>query len=1816
MTWTGGNHMPSKPTRQQGVRPSKGQVSSQLTLERVLGFTLTNNCALSLDQASGVLAYAAGCVIVLRPLEHDRQQFIQIPSKKSITAVEFSPDGKFLATGESGHQPMVRLWSVADHCQLAEFAGHHFRVVAVRFSPSAQYLVSLGSQEDNTLYLWDRMNGQRVASAKVTNKVNGIAFSPTGQFFVTVGIRHIRYWYLETKRCKSRETLPLSGRNAVLGELLNNNFMDVCCVLSTTAEQSTSSSLPNHTKTQGSTGDSVHEPNSVLTLVVSRAGQLMQFNEQRYLDKWVELRTPRASCLAAHGSCVIVGCSRGTSLLFDAESLQFLAQIPLPHKLGSEAHLLPTRLSPLSDSPPSDESVDNTQLPDLMAVRLDCTHSCVVCCYSDHSLYIWDISDLSNIRRSASYFYHSRGVWSVDCLTEEISSPLRKSAVDTPYASIVGDHAPSWWGKDMFVTCADDGTIRFWDVVDEGGDATVENGGGRMSASFSEDYGFNRKSGGRVKERLSRIIYTDQSYKYLCVSDRIPVGVGPVGGPPCPPGALTPGQGDSTAPSPSSPTIPNSGDFIQGSPFTQDGGGCCVRTVCISPDCQHLAAGDRGGNLRVYSLENLEQVCHIAAHDSEILSLNFFRSDSVPELALLCSASRDRLIHIFDPNQGYSLVQTVADHSAAIFAARIIETEEDGEIRLISCGMDKSLLIRVLEPDDAGLTAHFALEHHLVGRHSQLDAAFTPFRSQTLDSRSCSPRKRYLAVACQDRRLRIYNITTGRPVRCYRGSFNEDGCLLRCTIDPTGSIVATSGSDKQMNIFHLLTGESIATLFGHSEIALGLRFLPSLTHLVTVSSDSCIFIWRLSSSLTKLLRDRTGSARRTSSCSGFHSASSILSSTNSGYNSLRLPRSFRNRSDRSAAEDPVTTNWDDSAIAKTLEDYEADSECDLSQLDTEELLPTDPCSPQHISHFGSNVDLLGTNDVSARRADRNCESVPPCGTAKNKTASSSRKPAFYFSVSALPAWARRKLSRRSSVAMVPPSTSQFSSALPETEPTNRGPEEVSSVSSESVSPHITPHDQDTSEGNAESTTTSSQNQLSARKESSDKRLDTIGSPRSVFGSASSRQQGQILSNSEYYSSSLRSNTVTHVIDSRSFRSRAGRSALSRDNSPRGDMSSASGKSFGRIERASVEYENSRRSLRQPKRSNTLVPSSTMTTSTTAHQTNLRSSSLRAPIHRYVCDRDHQTDTVADDIQGLTKIKGLANPIPSEEPSHSRSSLRSSSILSRSSRIPGTTHYKSTTELTSASSGSIAGFSPASSRHPSGSCSMTVISDVDHLAITKTQSPRRESTGSRPQVMFTLSNFAPPTLKDIEERSPSCPSPGPSSCAKRPSGLLFQRRSKPASECSSPSVLSPTANRGPPNDTLLDRSYAASTFCSQQRAAVQNAKESNTSNQKTVVSSSGGLKRSSSDVSKGGCAPINRPVLTSNCVSEVNYVKGSSHNLAAVAEHSLDSYASAEVGIPRTVSQTPLSPTSVYARSPTTRARWLPVSDQSPPVSGFKDISSSESVRMPSELKKASRPTNLIITHSLARANGRSAVSTETVSQQENNVSEANSTDKPSSLNQHSPRPRKSSTCLVNSLIPADSFSTATTTTTNAEEEQGEEEEDRVSSTHEALEAVGDALDRAVKRCREFKSSNFSPEDLANVRSIVANQLEWRFSQLRALLGLAPICVEAPVARVLLADLVERLIPELRLLSGPNLVDTHSLHQDRAVGNRLPAAAESKSHIPAAGSFEWVADSTTGSGSPHTDSKTNAENQNHDQRLCDTRISRASISLKQEESPEN
>ena len=124
-------------------------------------------------------------------------------------------------------------------------------------------MVSVGSQQDMIVNVWDWHNNIKVASNKISTKVKAISFAENGNYFVTAGNRHIKFWYLEYSRSKYKEPVPLMGRSAILGEQRNNYFCDVACG-------------------RGDMGDS--------TFAVTRSGLLCEFNNRRLLDKWVELK--------------------------------------------------------------------------------------------------------------------------------------------------------------------------------------------------------------------------------------------------------------------------------------------------------------------------------------------------------------------------------------------------------------------------------------------------------------------------------------------------------------------------------------------------------------------------------------------------------------------------------------------------------------------------------------------------------------------------------------------------------------------------------------------------------------------------------------------------------------------------------------------------------------------------------------------------------------------------------------------------------------------------------------------------------------------------------------------------------------------------------------------------------------------------------------------------------------------------------------------------------------------------------------------------------------------------------------------------------------------------------------------------------------------------------------------------------------------------------------------------------------------------------------------------------------------------------------
>ncbi|XP_069630938.1 WD repeat-containing protein 62-like [Haliaeetus albicilla] len=94
---------PNSPSLLSLRRRSRHQGPEEaVTLEKVLGITAQTSSGLACDPATGLLAYPTGCVVIILNPWENTQRHILNTSRKTLSALAFSPDGKLIVTGEVG----------------------------------------------------------------------------------------------------------------------------------------------------------------------------------------------------------------------------------------------------------------------------------------------------------------------------------------------------------------------------------------------------------------------------------------------------------------------------------------------------------------------------------------------------------------------------------------------------------------------------------------------------------------------------------------------------------------------------------------------------------------------------------------------------------------------------------------------------------------------------------------------------------------------------------------------------------------------------------------------------------------------------------------------------------------------------------------------------------------------------------------------------------------------------------------------------------------------------------------------------------------------------------------------------------------------------------------------------------------------------------------------------------------------------------------------------------------------------------------------------------------------------------------------------------------------------------------------------------------------------------------------------------------------------------------------------------------------------------------------------------------------------------
>ncbi|XP_077579098.1 mitogen-activated protein kinase-binding protein 1-like [Stigmatopora nigra] len=391
-------------SRQGSRKTSKRRVA----LEKVLGVSTSSSSALASDPNSGLVAYLAGCVVVLLHPQLKTQRHVVNASRKAFSALAFSGDGKHLVTGESGHLPRVRVWPSDGGVETASVQKHKCAVSCVAFSPDGAYVVSVGSAYDMTVCVWDWKKGSVLASNKVSSGVSAVSFSEDGGYFVTAGKRHVKFWYLDASRERQvNGTVPLMGRPALLGERQEAVLVGVACG---------------------------RGPSAPFTYAVTESGLLCRFDAERRLEAWVSLEAACACSVAAGADYVFCGCSDGVVRVFEPVDLRYVATLPRPPRLGA---------SP--GGPPDGER--RGPYPDAVALSFDPALRHLTCVFSDRSLYVWDVSRPRVAVAVHSAVYHGASVWSLQVCPSPSSSFLTCSSDGT-----VRQWRPELCGEDLLRT--------------------------------------------------------------------------------------------------------------------------------------------------------------------------------------------------------------------------------------------------------------------------------------------------------------------------------------------------------------------------------------------------------------------------------------------------------------------------------------------------------------------------------------------------------------------------------------------------------------------------------------------------------------------------------------------------------------------------------------------------------------------------------------------------------------------------------------------------------------------------------------------------------------------------------------------------------------------------------------------------------------------------------------------------------------------------------------------------------------------------------------------------------------------------------------------------------------------------------------------------------------------------------------------------------------------------------------------------------------------------------------------------------------------
>ena len=103
-----------------------------------------------------------------------------------------------------------------------------------------------------------------------------------------------------------------------------------------------------------------------------------------------------------------------------------------------------------------------------------------------------------------------------------------------------------------------------------------------------------------------------------------------------------------------------------------------------------------------------------------------------------------------------------------------------------------------------------------------------------------SPDDQHIALAGDDRRVRIWDVATGRQILTLLG---HTAPVVKVAFSADGHSLASAGMDHTVRLWDTITGQQLYELRGHSSIVTDVAFSSDGRHIASASGDGTVRLW-------------------------------------------------------------------------------------------------------------------------------------------------------------------------------------------------------------------------------------------------------------------------------------------------------------------------------------------------------------------------------------------------------------------------------------------------------------------------------------------------------------------------------------------------------------------------------------------------------------------------------------------------------------------------------------------------------------------------------------------------------------------------------------------------------------------------------------------------------------------------------------------------------------------------------------------------------------------------------------------------------------